>query len=71
MEPVPQEQDIIVPALIILGALWFLATSAVKPEPAAPQPESAETGVSQEIAQNADSPSSSSDSPWFAQVIRN
>ncbi len=68
--PPPQEQDIIVPALIILFGIWFLATSPIKLEQNHPQPgEPDETSIPQEMASNADS--AAEDSHWFARAIRN
>ncbi|MBI2454152.1 MAG: hypothetical protein HYV54_01070 [Parcubacteria group bacterium] len=65
--PPSQEQDIIVPALIILLGIWLLATSPVRPDQNNSQPD--ETSISQEMASNADS-SSDENTHWFAQAIK-
>lgn len=64
--PQPQEQDIIVPALIILFGIWFLATSPIKLDQNDPLPD--ETNISEEMALNANS--SNEDTHWFAQTIK-
>ncbi|MEK7175074.1 MAG: hypothetical protein AAB722_01940 [Patescibacteria group bacterium] len=64
--PPSQEQDIIVPALIIFLGIWFLATSPIKPDQNNPQPD--ETSISQEMASNAN-PDNEGVS-WFAQAVK-
>lgn len=67
MGPVEHEQDIIVPALIILLALWFLAQSPIKP--VKNEPETDRASISEEVALNANSPAEKTH--WFAQTIKN
>lgn len=64
--PAEHEHDVVVPALIIILSLWFLAQNHIKP--AQKEPETDRASISEEMATNANSPAE--ETRWFAQTIK-